>query len=81
MTKEESTKLIDEVFDKNLHDTRYRAGTVSLYSAILAKKYGKRADYFEAAADKFVGETSQWHEKRRWNFEPHPDFEQKILGK
>jgi hypothetical protein len=79
MNQEEAQMLMDKTFDATLHDTRYKGGCVSLYSAMLAKKHDKKADTFEAAANLFVEETSQWHEERRHNFEPHPEFEERII--
>lgn len=79
MEQQEIQRILNEVFDVNVHDTRYAGGTAALYAAILGRKHKKNPDKYEDAAHKFIDETIEWHEERRHDFEPHPLFEKRIL--
>ena len=76
-TKQVRHQIFDEVFDVNHHDTRYAGGTEALYSDVMAKLHDGKD--FQKEAKQFMNETIEWHKERRWSFQPHPDFEKRIL--
>jgi hypothetical protein len=81
MTRVELDKLFDECFDSELTDTRYAAGAASLYAKVVAKIKNSGdppEDRYEDPACEFVREEKRYHEEKRWNFEPHPKFLQRI---
>ena len=80
MNNQEWDEIIEEIFDVNIHDTRYEAGVAILYTDMLKHKYKDMdREKLGTAASQFISETLEWHEKRRWNFEINPLFETRIL--
>ncbi len=82
LTKTELGKLFDECFTwEPGTDTRYAAGAASLYAKVVAKIKNSGdppEDRYEDPAYEFVCEEKRYHEEKRWNFEPHPKFLQRI---
>ena len=75
-------EIIKDVFDVNYHDTRYGGGCAALYAAVLHQKFHFKdlsVDQLEKAANKFISETMDWHERHRHNFKLHPHFDGRIL--
>jgi len=79
MTKVELDKLFFE--DNEEIETRYAAAVAGLYAKVVAKIKNSGdppEDRYEDPANKFVCEEIRYHEEKRWNFEPHPKFLQRI---
>jgi hypothetical protein len=79
---EEHQNVINKVFDTNHHDTRYAAGAAALYAAMIVEMRDLEdltQDDLEKAANRFVDEAIEWHERKRHDFEPHPHFLGRIL--
>lgn len=71
----------DEVFDINDTDLRYANGVIEIYIRVLMKKWGfliEERPKLEKAVSKFLTQEYKWHEDHRWNFKPHPDYEDGI---
>jgi len=80
MTKAELDKLFEEAIEE-VGETRYAAAVAIIYAKVVAKIKNQGdppEDRYVEPADKFIQEESRYHEEKRWCFEPHPKFLQRI---
>lgn len=79
LTRAELEKLFFEGNEEI--ETRYAGAVASLYAKVVAKIKNSGdppEDRYEDPAYEFVCEEIRYHEEKRWCFEPHPKFLQRI---
>jgi hypothetical protein len=74
VTRKQVEDTFQEVWDPVECDTRYGAGCADFYAKVVGKLTHKEYDRYISAAEEFIKETKEYHEKNRWEFRPHPNF-------